>query len=42
MAHEFYANLYKSDTTIGIEEVLSHVPRKITREMNKSLNTEYT
>jgi hypothetical protein len=42
MAHEFYANLYKSDTTIGIEEVLSHVPRKITHEIIKSLNAEYT
>jgi hypothetical protein len=42
MAHDFYEELYRSEATIGIEEVLSHVPRKVTGDMNASLNAEYT
>jgi hypothetical protein len=42
MAHDFYEDLYKSENTIGIEEVLSHVPRKVNGEMNETLNAAYT
>jgi hypothetical protein len=42
MAHDFYADLYKSENTIGMEEVLSHVPRKVSGEMNEALNADYT
>ena len=38
MTREFYENLYTSEETIGIEEVLSHVPRKVTDEMNVKLD----
>jgi hypothetical protein len=39
---EFFNNLYTSEGTIGIEEVLSHVPCKVTTEMNLSLNEPYS
>jgi hypothetical protein len=42
MAHDFYEDLYKSENTIGIEEVMFHVPRKVTGEMNETLNAAYT
>jgi hypothetical protein len=42
MAQEFYEDLYKFEGTIGIEEVLSHVPRKVTREMNAELLAPYS
>jgi hypothetical protein len=42
MARGFYENLYKAENTIGIEEVLSHVPRKVTGDMNESLNAAYS
>ena len=38
----FYEDLYKSEGTIGIKEVLSHVPRKVTGEMNRELNSPYS
>jgi hypothetical protein len=38
MVQEFYEDLYKAEGTIGIEVVLSHVPWKVTNEMNVSLN----
>ena len=42
MTREFYEDLYKAEGTIGIEEVLSHVPRKVTNEMNTELESPYT
>lgn len=41
MTREFYEDLYKSEGTIGIEEVLSHVPTKVTPEMNATLLSAY-
>jgi 5'(3')-deoxyribonucleotidase len=38
MAHDSYEKLYKSEGTIDIEEVLSHVPRKVIGDMNTSQN----
>lgn len=34
-------NLYSAEVTIGIEEVLSHVPCKVTPEMNNKLNSPF-
>jgi hypothetical protein len=39
---EFYEDLFSSEEVIGIEEVLSHVPCKVTSEMNVALNAQYT
>ena len=38
----FYKALYTSERTMGMERVLSCVPRKVTPEMNLSLNAPYT
>lgn len=32
MASEFYSNLYTSKGTIGMEEVLSHIPSRVNGE----------
>ena len=37
----FYKALYTSERTMGMERVLSCVPRKVTPEMNLSLNAPY-
>jgi hypothetical protein len=42
MAHDLYEDLYKSENTVRIEEVLSHVPRKVNGYMNKIRNAAYT
>ena len=42
MATDFYENLYNSEPTIGMEEVLSHIPRKVNDDMNAMLNEAYT
>ena len=38
MATEFYKNLYASEGTIGMEEVLSHIPTRVDGNMNARLN----
>ena len=38
MATSFYGNLYASENTIGIEEVLSHIPTRVDGAMNDMLN----
>lgn len=42
MATAFYENLYKSEGTVGIEEVLSHIPCRVSSEMNEMLSAQYT
>lgn len=42
MATEFYANLYTSEGTIGMEEVLSHIPTRVDGNMNARLNERYS
>lgn len=42
MAKEFYGNLYTSEGTIGMEEVLSHIPVRVDALMNARLNAEYS
>lgn len=42
MATEFYKNLYNSKPTVGMEEVLSHIPCKVNHEMNMMLMDIYT
>uniref|UniRef100_A0A8R7PJE1 Reverse transcriptase domain-containing protein n=1 Tax=Triticum urartu TaxID=4572 RepID=A0A8R7PJE1_TRIUA len=42
MANEFYANLYTSEGTIGMEEVLSHIPVRVDGLMNSRLNADYS
>ena len=41
MAKDFYKNLYESEGTIGMEEVLSHIPRKVDEVMNDMLCASY-
>ena len=41
MTWEFYDELYRAEETICIEEVLSHVPRIVTSDMNACLDAEY-
>jgi hypothetical protein len=41
-AKEFFVDLYQAEAVIGIEEVLSHVPCKVTGEMNEILNAPYS
>lgn len=41
MANEYYA-LYASKGTIGMEEVLSHIPKRINGKMNAQLNASYS
>lgn len=42
MSKEFYSNLHTSEGTIGMEEVLSHIPRKVDVAMNARLNKSYS
>ncbi|XP_073362839.1 uncharacterized protein [Aegilops tauschii subsp. strangulata] len=42
MATDFYKNLYTSEGTIGMEEVLSHIPVRVNGDMNTKLNAPYT
>uniref|UniRef100_A0A8R7PXL6 Reverse transcriptase domain-containing protein n=1 Tax=Triticum urartu TaxID=4572 RepID=A0A8R7PXL6_TRIUA len=42
MATEFYSNLYTLEGTIGMEEVLSHIPSRVDAEMNTRLNKPYS
>jgi hypothetical protein len=42
MAVDFYENLYASEGVIGMEEVLSPVPCKVTGEMNNMLSRDVT
>jgi hypothetical protein len=42
MSKEFFEDLYKSEGVIGMEEVLSHVPMKVTHDMNSDLLAPYT
>lgn len=42
MAKNFYENLYASKSTIGMEEVLSHIPVKVDGHMNSRLNSPYS
>ena len=42
MATAFYNNLYTSEDTVGIEEVLSHIPSRVDVSMNASLNAPYS
>ncbi|XP_073360443.1 uncharacterized protein [Aegilops tauschii subsp. strangulata] len=41
MATDFYKNLYTSEGTIGMEEVLSHIPVRVNGDMNNKLNAPY-
>ena len=41
MATDFYSNLYTSEGTIGMEEVLSHIPIRVDGNMNARLNATY-
>ena len=41
MATSFYSNLYASESTVGIEEVLSHIPTRVDTSMNTSLDVQY-
>ena len=42
MATTFYSNLYTSEGTIGMEEVLSHIPVRVDGNMNARLNATYS
>ena len=42
MATNFYSNLYATESTVGIEEVLSHTPTKVDVAMNTTLNARYS
>lgn len=42
MVQEFYQNLYTSEGITGVEEVLAHVPCKVTEAMNVTLTAPYT
>ena len=42
MATAFYNNLYTSEDTVGIEEVLSHIPLRVDASMNASLIAPYS
>ena len=42
MASSFYSNLYASEGTIGMEEVLSHIPTRVDGAMNAALNKAYS
>ncbi|XP_073359855.1 uncharacterized protein [Aegilops tauschii subsp. strangulata] len=42
LATSFYGNLYASENTAGIEEVLSHIPPRVDAAMNDMLNAQYT
>jgi hypothetical protein len=38
MTNQFYSYLYMAEDTIGMEEVLSHIPTKVDCAMNAKLN----
>ena len=40
MATSFYSNLYASESTVGIEEVLSHIPTRVDAPMNITLDAK--
>ena len=42
MATNFYSNLYTSENTVGMEEVLSHIPKRVDEAMNNILTARYT
>ena len=42
MATDFYKNLYTSEGTIGMEEVLSQIPARVNGNMNACLNENYS
>ena len=42
MATSFYKNVYDSEPTVGMEEVLSHIPKKVDDSMNAMLTAVYT
>jgi hypothetical protein len=42
MTTKFYEKLYAAEGTIGMEEVLSHIPTKVDGFMNRKLNATYT
>ena len=42
MVNNFYQTLYTSEEVQGMDEVLNHVPRKVSEDMNAMLNAEYT
>ena len=39
---DFYANLYASENTIGMEEVLSHIPPRVDGVINSKLNAPFS
>jgi hypothetical protein len=41
MTNQFYANMYVAEGTIGMEEVLPHVPVKVDALMNAKMNEPY-
>lgn len=41
LALDFYRNLYTSEGVQGVEEVLEHVPAKVTPAMNEILMAPY-
>lgn len=42
MATQFYEKLYKSEGTVGMEEVLSHIHLKVDGAMSDMLNAPCT
>lgn len=42
MVQEFYQNLYTTKGVTGMEDVLAHVPNKVTAAMNDGLLAPYT
>jgi hypothetical protein len=42
MTRDFYSNLYSSEGTTNMEQVLSHVPRRVTDSMNAYLCIPFT
>ena len=42
MAQEFYSNLYTTEGTIGMEEVLSQILSCVSGDLNTCLNATYT
>jgi hypothetical protein len=42
MTRDFYSNLYSSEGTTNMEQVLSHVQRRVTNNMNAYLYRPFT
>jgi hypothetical protein len=42
MTNQLYSNLYASEGTISMEDVLSHIPTKSDASMNAKLNESYS